>query len=102
MTTITFPRAGTFPLYRPRLLPALVFIAVLLLISLFFVWSRLQFTHLEYDISSLEGRQREMQQESSRLRLEVASLRHPGRIEQAARNQMGLNLPNPAQVIAID
>lgn len=102
MTSITIPKTINFPLHRPRLLPSLAFIGVLLLISLFFVWSRLQFTHLEYAISSLEGRQRDMHQESNRLRLEVASLRHPGRIEHTAKTQMGLNLPNPIQVISVN
>lgn len=102
MTSITIPKTVSLSLHHPRLFPSLAFIAVLLLISLFFVWSRLQFTHLEYAISSLEGHQRDMYQESNRLRLEVASLRHPGRIEHTAKTQMGLSLPNPTQVISIN
>ena len=101
-TLRTIPKINGFPLHRPRLFPLLVFIAVLLAISLFFVWSRLQVVNLEYDLSRLESRQRDLQQEGRKLRLESASLRHPGRIEQVARAQMGLQLPTPAQVIAVD
>ncbi len=102
MSTATIAKLNGFALHRPRLFPSLAFMVVLLTISLFFVWSRLQVVHLEYDISRLEGQVREMQQESNRLRLESASLRHPGRIEQVARSQMGLRLPHPAQVITIN
>lgn len=98
----SIPKVNGFALQKPRIFPLLLFIAVLLAISLFFVWSRLQVLHLEYDIGSLESRVRELQQEGQRLRLEAASLRHPGRIEQVARNQMGLRQPFPEQVITVD
>lgn len=98
----TIPKINGFALQRPRLLPLLLFIAVIMGISLFFVWSRLQVTNLEYDLSRLETRVRDMQQEGRKLSLEAASLRHPGRIEQVARAQMGLRLPVPEQVIAAD
>jgi cell division protein FtsL len=96
------PRIHGISLQQPRLLPLLAFVAVLMGISLFFVWSRLQVVNLEYDISSLEGRLRSMQQESRRLTLEAASLRHPGRIEQVALTELGLRLPTLAQVVTVD
>lgn len=96
------PRINGISLQPPRLFPLLAFIAVLMGISLFFVWSRLQVVNLEYDISSLEGRLRSMQQESRRLTLEAASLRNPGRIEQAASAELGLRLPALAQVVIVD
>lgn len=98
----SIPRISGIALGRPRLVPLLAFIAVLLVVSLFFVWSRLQVVHLEYDISSLEGRVRDLNQEIRRYQLEVASLRTPARIEQVARERIGLQLPTPAQVINVD
>jgi cell division protein FtsL len=98
----TIPKINGFALQRPRLLPLLVFMALLMAVSLFFVWSRLQVVNLEYDLSRLETRVRDLQQEGRKLRLEAASLRHPGRIEEVARVQMGLRLPTPDQVIAVD
>jgi cell division protein FtsL len=96
------PRINGISLQQPRLLPLLVFIAVLMGISLFFVWSRLQVVNLEYDISSLEGRLRSLQQESRGLTLEAASLRNPGRVEQVARVDLGLRQPTLAQVVIVD
>lgn len=90
------------PLQPPRLLPLLAFIALLMGVSLFFVWSRLQVVNLEYDISSLEGRLRSLQQESRQLTLEAASLRHPGRVEQVAQQDLGLRQPTLAQVVIVD
>jgi cell division protein FtsL len=98
----SIPRINGISLQHPRLLPLLTFVAVLMGISIFFVWSRLQVVHLEYDISSLEGRLRSMQQESRQLTLEAASLRNPGRIEQVARTELGLRQPTLAQVVIVD
>lgn len=96
------PKINGFTLQRPRLLPLLAFVTIVLAVSLFFVWSRLQVVHLEYDISSIEAQLRVVNQESQRLRLEAASLRSPGRIEMVARNELGLRLPAPEQVITVN
>lgn len=101
LTSITLPRFAPQIMRRPPLLPVLGFITLLLFLSLFFVWSRLQVLQLEYSISSLESKLRNGQQEASRLRLEAASLRHPGRIEQVAVSDLGLRLPNPSQMISV-
>lgn len=96
------PKVNGFTLQRPRLLPVLLFMGLLLVVALFYVWSRLQVVNLEYDISTLEGRQRRLQQEHRQLQLEVASLRSPVRIEQVARDELGLRLPAPEQVITVE
>jgi cell division protein FtsL len=95
------PKINGFSLERPRLLPVLTFTALLLAVSLFFVWSRLQVTNLEYDISSLEGQVRVTRQETRRLQVEAASLRSPERIEQIARTELGLHLPSPDQILTV-
>ena len=99
--TTSLPRIPSLTLGRPRLLPLFGFIALLLVLSLFFVWSRLQVLNLEYSLSSLEASIRAAEQESSRLTLEAASLRHPGRIEQVARQELGLRQPDPSQIINV-
>ena len=99
--SITFPKLPVLHLRRPPVLPMLGFIVLFLVLSLFFVWSRLQVLNLEYDISRLEGELRRGRQEASSLRLEAASLRHPGRIEQVARGDLQLMLPDPSQMIIV-
>lgn len=95
------PKVGGLPLHRPHLVHAFTFIAILLVVSLFFVWSRLQVVNLEYNISSLESRVRDLSQDTKRLKLEAASLRNPVRIEQAAKAELGLRLPTPEQIIIV-
>src|SRR5210317_1802291 len=99
-TTIkALPKINGFALRRPNLVPVLGFIAMLLAVSLFFVWSRVQVTGLEYEISQLESSLRAQSQETSNLRLEAASLSSPERIERVARKELGLRLPSAEQVI---
>lgn len=100
--TRALPKVNGFAIARPAVLPLLGFICVVLAVSLFFVWSRIEVVNLEYAISSYEGRLRKMDQELQRLRLEAASLRNPVRIEQVATSKLGLRLPTPPQVIMVD
>ena len=96
------PKLAGFSLHRPRILPMLVFIALLMGVALFYVWSRLAVVNLEYNISSLEVQVHHLQHESQRLRLEAASLRSPARIEDFARKKLGLRPPTPEQVIIVN
>ena len=96
------PKINGFALQRPRLLPLLGFIALLCALSLFFVWCRVQATSLDYEISSLEGAVRKAKQETVQLRLEVATLGTPQRLEQVAVNDLGLHLPAANQVVTVD
>jgi cell division protein FtsL len=101
-TVRLLPKINGFALRRPNLVPVLGFIAVLLAVSLFFVWSRVQVITLEYEISQLEGQLRGLQQETSNLRLEAASLGSPERIERVAREELRLRLPTADQVTTVD
>ena len=102
-TTIgALPKINGFALRRPRLLPMLGFIVLLCVLSLFFVWCRVQATSLEYGISSLEGAVRKANQETVALRLEVATLGTPQRLEQVALKDLGLRFPTPEQVHTVD
>jgi len=101
-TTRALPKINGFALHRPNLVPVLGFIVLLLLVSLFFVWSRVQVTSLDYEISKQESTLRDLSQETSNLRLEAASLRSPERIERVARKELNLRLPSAEQVITVD
>jgi len=96
------PKINGFALRRPRLLPMLGFIALLSVLSLFFVWCRVQATSLDYEISSLESAVRKARQETVELRLEVATLGTPQRLEQVAVRDLGLRFPVPQQVVTVD
>lgn len=95
------PKFSGFSLQRPSLLPMLLFVAAVLAISLFIVWSRLQVVSFEYDIASLESSLRNLQHQSQQFKLEAASLSRPDRVERLARTQLGLHFPSPQQVITV-
>jgi cell division protein FtsL len=81
--------------------PITVFLAAAFAIAIFFVWSRTEMVRLEYQISRMERQVRDLRQEEQRMRLEVASLRSPQRIEAVASNDLGMSRPKPGQIVIV-
>ncbi len=98
----TVVKINGFVLHRPRLTPVFIAIILVALLSLVFVWSRLQAINLEYEISRLEGQIRSGNEELKRLKLETAHLSSHQRIERLARQKLGLRPPAPGQIIRVD
>lgn len=94
-------RVGSATLSRSSLWPLLAFLGLCLGVALFFVWTRLHVLHLEYDISGLEGRVRAARHQTAQLKLEAATLRRPEAVEQIAREEFGLAMPDPRQMIVV-
>ncbi len=84
-----------------RLWPLLLFIAVVCSLSVFFVWTRLQVTQREYEISALENQIRTLSKQQRVLALELESLENPARIERIARRELGLRIPEAHQVVVV-
>jgi len=86
---------------RMTVAPLLVGVVIVLAMSVFFVWTRQRVLNLEYEISSLDSGIRVARQEATKLQLEAAMLRQPLRIEQIARDEFGLTMPDPRQMIVV-
>ena len=87
---------------RWDLFPYLIIVTALLtLVALFHVWSRVKVVDLNLQLSEVNHSLKEMQQEKNRLRLEVASLKNPARIETLAKGELGMALPTDQQVIVV-
>jgi cell division protein FtsL len=71
------------------------------LVSVFHVWSRCKLIDLNLQISDSSRQLKEAEQEQKRLKLEIASLRTPARIETIAKGELGMSLPNEQQVIIV-
>ncbi len=84
-----------FPVLRAALL-ALLLAAV----GVFHVWSRTQVIASGYDLARLESEHLLLVAERDRLRLEVATLRAPRRLEHFARTRLGMAPPAPGAVVA--
>jgi cell division protein FtsL len=82
--------------------PYLTGVMVLLtLVSIFHVWSRVEVIDLNLKISENARILKEEQQENKRLRVEVASLKTPVRIEALAKGELGMALPTDQQVVLV-
>lgn len=91
-----------FVMHRPRMTPVFIAIVLVAVLSLVFVWSRLQAINLEYDISRIESQIRSVKEEVKGFELEAAHLGSLQRIESLARQELGLRLPAPGQIIRVD
>lgn len=87
---------------RGELFPYLIVVMVLLtLVSIFHVWSRVKVIDLNLQAAEVKRQLKEQQQEHNRLKLEVASLKTPARIEALAKGELGMALPQDQQVVAV-
>lgn len=87
---------------RWDLFPYLITVlALLTLLSLFHVWSRVKVVDLNLRITESNRLLKDLQQEKNMLRLEVASLKNPARIESLAKGELGMALPADQQVIIV-
>jgi len=87
---------------RWDLFPYLMVVMVLLtVVSIFHVWSRVKVIDMNLRIAGISREIREQEQEQNRLRLEVASLKTPARIEALAKGTLGMALPTEQQIIVV-
>lgn len=87
---------------RWDLFPHLMIVMVLLtLVSIFHVWSRVQLVELNLRLTEVGNLLKNEQQEQNRLKLEVASLKTPVRIESLAKGELGMALPTEQQVVIV-
>lgn len=102
-TRVAAPRKLVPPdLFQWNLFPYLMGVMILLtLVSLFHVWSRVRLVELNLQIGEASRVLKEQRQEQSRLRLEVASLKTPARIEALAKGELGMVLPADQQTVVV-
>ena len=64
-----------------------------------YAWQRYNCLELSYALEQAEQTQSQVTQLNSELKLELATLRSPARIDLLARNQLGMTVAQPGQVI---
>jgi cell division protein FtsL len=79
----------------------MICMVLLTVVSVFHVWSRFKLVDLNLQISETSRLLKESEQDQKRLKLEVASLRTPARIESIAKNELGMALPTEQQVVLV-
>lgn len=68
-------------------------------ITLFFVWTRLQNIRLNRELVRLKQQEQQVNLENNRLKLEWARLTSPKRLEDLGAQKYNLGRPKPEQVI---
>lgn len=64
-------------------------------------WLAVQCTRTGYDIARAIGEQQKLQHIHENLKIEVARLQSPQTLAKVAREQFGLNIPKPEQIVII-
>ncbi|MEE8480888.1 MAG: cell division protein FtsL [Desulfobacterales bacterium] len=75
----------------------LIFIAELF----FYTWCRVQYVQTGYEITKEADHYRSLLTLQNNLKIELASLKSPERIEKIAKQQLGLTTPTPEQMLII-
>jgi len=74
---------------------------VLVAVALVYVWSHLYNTQLKYRIAEEMTARDNLTEENRRLKVEIATLKSPQRIESIARDKLKLQYPEREQVVLI-
>ena len=69
--------------------------------ALIHVWLRLQVVRMGYLLSTTTKLQSQLEQENRELKLELATLSSPKRLEEMARTRLGLKEPEKGQVVIL-
>jgi len=89
-------------LHRPRHIVLVVFSVLGLVgVALLHVWLRLQVVHMGYVLSTTSKLQNQLEQENRELKVEIATLTSPDRLEAMSRRRLGLRPPEKGQVIVL-
>jgi cell division protein FtsL len=89
-------------LQRPRhVVPVVFSVLGLVGVALLHVWLRLQVVHMGYVLSTTSKLQNQLEQENRELKVEIATLTSPDRLEAMSRRRLGLRPPEKGQVIVL-
>ncbi len=77
----------------------LIIVLVLMVASLVFVWSHVRLTELKYQIAREMSIKESLLEENRKIKVEIATLKSPQRIEKLARDKLGMAYPEREQVI---
>ncbi len=78
----------------------LIVVALLFMVAaLLYVWVRISITNVDYRIAREMHRREVLMEENRKLKIEIATLKSPSRIEAIARAKLGMHYPERDQVI---
>jgi cell division protein FtsL len=84
-----------------HLFPAFLFGGLFAGVGIVHVSARVLVVRTGYQLSELEGEQRALTRENDRLKLEMATLKNPSRLEKIAREELGMIPASPGDVTTL-
>jgi cell division protein FtsL len=84
-----------------HLLPAVFLFALFAGVGILHVTSRVLVVDMGYRLSKAEAEERALTRENDRLKLELATLKNPARLEKLAREKLGMAMPSGPLVIGL-
>lgn len=84
-----------------HLLPAVLLFSLFAAVGMLHVTSRVMVVDMGYRLSRAESESRSLTRENDRLKLELATLKAPGRLERVAREQLGMTMPAGSAVVSL-
>jgi len=84
-----------------QMLPVVLCFGLLGAVGILHVASRSQVVDAAYQLSALEGENRTLLLDNDRLKLELATLKRPARLEALARTRLGMAPPEAAAVDSV-
>jgi cell division protein FtsL len=70
--------------------------------ALLYAWQHFEYIQLHYQLEELKSEHAQAAELNQQLKLEVAALRAPMRIDAIARGQLGLTVPVPGQIAPVE
>lgn len=84
-----------------HLLPAVLLFALFAAVGIVHVTSRVLVVDAGYRLSREEGESRTLTRENDRLKLELATLKGPARLEKLAREKLGMAMPAGSAIVSL-
>ena len=89
----------SFSVIALEILPAALVVMLLAAVGIMHVTSRVLVVSMGYELSKLDTQATELDREHSQLKLEVATLKSPSRLEAMARTRLSMQPPAPTAFI---
>lgn len=78
-----------------------VLVGFIVLLCLFYVWSRVQVVQMSYEINRHKQMQNELVEENKRLRMEIAAIQSPQSLVNIATGKLKMGLPQKKDLVHV-
>lgn len=101
MTQVNSRNAVSVGRVLMHLLPAVLLFALVAAVGILHVTSRVLVVDMGYRLSKAQSEGNALTRENDRLKLELATLKAPARLEKLAREQLGMMMPSGSAVVSL-